>query len=376
MEKRPLTKRENARLEAMNKQLWPAKLRYIDPGSFQFDYRRDGKVKRKVISHNMEEAYERALVMRKELDDLPVITMRRMTLEQWYDDWAEKRFPKMSPTTAENYRQYWKRMPDTLKVFIMDKLSAERISNELESIDKPSMKEHVAVFLSTLLNQAEKAGHLMKSPWKASHTIRPKPNPIVPIKSVMEVIKLATPFSQPGLALAAFCGLRRGEIMALNIGDIDLARRQVYVTKGRVRVYGKENSCDAGKSTKTDRSRFIPLPSIAIPFIEPALEGKELHEKLYPIFQNNLHRTLATACKRAGVQRMTLHGLRHNCISHLVMKKNLKLAQQIAGHTRIQTTADRYTHLLPEYVQQEVEAVFTVEEKQSDDDATDTESSD
>ncbi|RJO63486.1 MAG: hypothetical protein C4523_20325 [Myxococcales bacterium] len=55
-----------------------------------------------------------------------------------------------------------------------------------------------------------------------------------------------------------------------------------------------------------------------------------------------------------------MHGLRHNCISHLVMKGDLKLAQMIAGHSRIQTTADRYTHLLPDYVQKQVEEVFTL----------------
>jgi len=42
------------------------------------------------------------------------------------------------------------------------------------------------------------------------------------------------------------------------------------------------------------------------------------------------------------------------------MKGDLKPAQMIAGHTRIQMTTDRYTHLLPDYVQRQVEEVFTL----------------
>jgi len=49
------------------------------------------------------------------------------------------------------------------------------------------------------------------------------------------------------------------------------------------------------------------------------------------------------------------------------MKGNLKLAQMIAGHSRIQTTADRYTHLLPDYIQKQVEEVFALPIKKQED---------
>ncbi len=51
------------------------------------------------------------------------------------------------------------------------------------------------------------------------------------------------------------------------------------------------------------------------------------------------------------------------------MRGNLKLAQQIAGHSRIQTTADRYTHLLPDYVHRQVESVFSLPDEPEKDES-------
>ena len=76
MSQRPLTGREQARLKAMNKQLYPAHLRVLPSGAFQFDYRKDGKSIRKVVGHDLETAYERALLMRKDTDNLPVVSRR------------------------------------------------------------------------------------------------------------------------------------------------------------------------------------------------------------------------------------------------------------------------------------------------------------
>jgi hypothetical protein len=50
-----------------------------------------------------------------------------------------------------------------------------------------------------------------------------------------------------------------------------------------------------------------------------------------------------------------------------VMKGDLRLAQMIAGHSRFQTTADRYNHLLPDYVKHQVESAFSLLMESEDD---------
>jgi len=367
MATRPLTGRDEARLKAMNKLLFPAHIRVKPSGAFMFDYRKAGKYVRRVVGYELEEAYEKSLLMRREMDDLPVVSNRRINLSQWYDEWSQKRYLQLSPTTVDQYCRCWRMLSADFKKIRIEHLTADLIRKELENIERDSMREHVAVFLSVLLKNAQKDGLLAESPWKASYSLQPKAFPIVPIAKLLEIIEAATPYVKPALALAAFCGLRRGEIMALTVGDIDIKSRRVYVTKARVRVFGSENNCDEDKRTKTNRDRFIPIPSISIPFLELALNGKGIKERIYPMFYGNVRKALKTACRRTNAPELTLHGLRHNCISHLVMKGDLKLAQMIAGHSRIQTTADRYTHLLPDYVQKQVEDVFTLPIKKQED---------
>ena len=147
----PLTGREEARIKAMNRQLYPARLRVLPSGAIQFDYRKSGKVIRKVVGQDLEMAYERALIMRREADDLPVVSNRKITLAQWFDEWSPKRFAELSPTTAEGYRYCWLALPESLKNTLLEKLTNDSIQAALTTIDKPSMQGHAGAFLATLL---------------------------------------------------------------------------------------------------------------------------------------------------------------------------------------------------------------------------------
>ena len=90
-----LTPRLQSRLATMNKRLYPAKLRWReDSGKFFIAYRRKGRNVRKVLSDDLELAYEQALLIRKSLDEAPVVfptpghpgtmvrALRRRTLRQ------------------------------------------------------------------------------------------------------------------------------------------------------------------------------------------------------------------------------------------------------------------------------------------------------
>ena len=349
MTKRPLTGREESRIKAMNKQLYPARLRVLPSGAFQFDYRRDSKHIRKVVGQDLEDAYERALVMRREADKLPIITNRQFTLQQWYEAWAKKRFLELSPTTVEGYRHQWNAIPEYLKVRRIEKLTRDEIQTSLSDIDKPSMRGHAGALIATVLNAAVKAGQLSRSPWSFKDKREKKNLPILSPSELKDLIQLASPTAQVGLALAAFCGLRRAEIMGLKAEDIDFEKRLLYVHQNRVRIYG-ENGSVTIKDTKTGHHRTLPIPDIAIPFIEPAVKGRDGEEFLYLVFRNDLHTRLKTACRKTGIREMTLHDLRHMCGSNCMMQGGVAYAQAILGHTDITTTVDTYGHLTAPYL--------------------------
>src|SRR5581483_9661143 len=66
-----------------------------------------------------------------------------------------------------------------------------------------------------------------------------------------------------------------------------------------------------------------------------------------PPTPNRLQDTLDRLCARAGVPRLTVHQLRHQCASLLFAAgADVKQVQQHLGHSRASVTLDIYTHLL------------------------------
>jgi len=108
--------------------------------------------------------------------------------------------------------------------------------------------------------------------------------------------------------------------------------------------------------------RQVPIPEIAIPVLREAINGKERDDFLYPIFRNDLHTRLKTACRKANVKEITLHDLRHICGSNLMMTGGVALAQAVLGHKDITTTVDTYGHLNSVYLASQVNLSHLPEE--------------
>ncbi len=350
-----LSKRQEGRLRKMNTKLYPGKLRVLKSGSIQFDYRREGKVIRKVLGDEsaLEEVYEKALLLRKEATELPLATERDATLGQWYDHWSTERFPNLEKTTIATYTNCWKRIGQELRETRLQKMTRERIEAELEQIDAPSMREHVGVLLSIVLNAAVQAGWLSKSPFKQSFSRKKKVVEILDSQDLERVFAQASDSARPGLVLAGYCGLRREEVMGLRIEDIDLQKKLLYIRRARVRIYGKEGG-EYIKGPKNGQPRVLSIPDVAIPHLEPAVEGRPVSEFLYPKLRTDLHRRLQAACRRAGVPELDMHSLRHVCGSNLVMRGGIPAAQAVLGHTNVRTTMDTYSHLTSIYLSRQM----------------------
>ena len=57
------------------------------------------------------------------------------------------------------------------------------------------------------------------------------------------------------------------------------------------------------------------------------------------------------ACKKAGLEGVSVHSLRHTFASHLIMAGvPIKTGQVLLGHKSIGTTLDIYGHLSPEHI--------------------------
>jgi integrase len=163
---------------------------------------------------------------------------------------------------------------------------------------------------------------------------------------------------------AVRAGLRRGELVALQWGDVQFGRdesdtnRFILVQHNYVRR--EETTTKSKKSRRVDlsrelRNRLIELRDKRL--LEAYLEGKNdiLDELVFPspdgsiLDPDNLyHRYFLPVLTKAGIRKIRLHDLRHTFGSLLIQNgASLVYVKEQMGHSSIQVTVDIYGHLIP-----------------------------
>lgn len=151
-----------------------------------------------------------------------------------------------------------------------------------------------------------------------------------------------------------YTGIRRGEALALTVGDIDLTRHEVAISKNLV---SSTNRISEDTKTKAGH-RVIPLPQVFFDHNESYLRSRHPSE---PILMSSVYKPISTGTFWKHWQRIstaifndqvpedfTPHLFRHNYASELyasgLMKEDIKAAQYLLGHDDVKTTMDVYTH--------------------------------
>jgi integrase len=150
-------------------------------------------------------------------------------------------------------------------------------------------------------------------------------------------------------ATAMYAGLRRGELQALDVGDLDLAVGVIRVRHGWDRKAGRiETKSGAGR-------RLVP---VAAALRDELLEHKlRLGRERGLIFGRTLEtpftpdvpsRRAKRAWEAAGLVPIGLHECRHTFASLMIAAGvNAKALSTFMGHSSVTITLDRYGHLMP-----------------------------
>ena len=146
--------------------------------------------------------------------------------------------------------------------------------------------------------------------------------------------------------VAAYTGLRRGELVALRWRDVDFQRRKLVVRRA---VSGAVEA----SSTKSRRAREVPLADQAAGALARLSQRGDFTSCDDYVFCNRLGRRLdGSALRRrverardaAGLRPLRFHDLRHTYGSLLVAGGvDLASVKAAMGHSRI-TTTERYLH--------------------------------
>ena len=333
----------------MNRRLQPAFIEFRrDTGKFQFVLSRRGKRTRETLSDDLELSYEAALLRReKYLSGEPLISNRSVTLESWYEHYKPKRKKTLAHTTWDIEKYYWAGLSDDIRRTPLNQLTQEIIEAELDEIEALSQRDHTAVFVRTILNAAVKEGVLGKSPFRYSRKKTKKRVPTLSTDQLVLLCQAVPDEARPATLLAAFCALRRGEIMALQYKDINLsnASMQVTVHKAKVAVAGAQHIVEP----KAGSARIVPIlpdvPATIVAMMHEAFDNGNPEDFIYPDFKPKLNNVIRRTCEREALPLIGLHDLRHVCGTHWVINHGMAFASAALGHGSIQMTIDVYADL-------------------------------
>lgn len=144
-------------------------------------------------------------------------------------------------------------------------------------------------------------------------------------------------------------GIRIGELLALNVADVDFEKRTISITKSYQRMSGR----DVITEPKTPKSkRVIAIPQFLVVDLQDYVNSMywvQGEDRLFPITKYYLEHEMQRGIKESGVKRIRIHDLRHSHASLLVEMgfSPLEIANRL-GHEKIETTLNTYSHLYPD----------------------------
>jgi integrase len=154
--------------------------------------------------------------------------------------------------------------------------------------------------------------------------------------------------------LAALGGFRRGELLGLQITDVNLDEGVVQVRHNLVAVKGRGLILGEPKSDASRRP--VVLPEFALNALKYHMANHKGNSEYVfstgngtPFSPRNMIRHFKSYLNKAGLPPETrIHDLRHAFISWLLAKGTPpKDVQMIAGHSSFSVTMDIYGHLMP-----------------------------
>jgi integrase len=317
----------------------------------------------------------------------------KTTLAQFLDRWLDDVKSRVSPRTHERYCEIVrKNIVPALGTVFLTKLRPAQISAVYSRAltsgrrdGKGGLAPTTVVYMHRLIKQA--LGQAVRWELLARNAADAVDPPKVErgtltTYDMTQTVKLLEELRESRLRLpvllGVMCGLRRGEIVALRWGHVDLAA-------GKMMVVESAEQTAAGiryKPPKSGRGRTVALSATVTAELRQhrLAQAEELlglgvrqsdttfvytrqdGEPMQPRSLSQMWSTIKTA-----LPRIRFHDLRHAHATHMLAAGvHPKVASERLGHSRVGITLDLYSHVLPgmqEDAAARVDEAFQIAEK-------------
>jgi len=323
---------------------WVIDFRFRDRTGRERRYRRDAKLQ--------TAAGARAEAERLYMQALQTGSVSAAEEEQTFGAFVEGTFrrlylPRYRPATRGRYEAL-------LKQGVLDAFGAMRLSDvgtmairgfAARLCERKVQPRGPVNFVRTVLRAAVEAGALANVPVFPPVPRQGRKLPDAPSEEEVRAMLLhARGWLRTAIALAAYAGLRMGEVRALEVRDVEL------VEGGRRILVRRALSEDEVLPPKSGHERVVPLvPELAEVVREAMRDKLPTARVVLNAYGRTPGRThvlgaLKELQRRKGLRERSFHSLRHFFCSRLVsLGVGAEAVRLLAGHSNLATT-QRYVH--------------------------------
>lgn len=289
----------------------------------------------------------------QEIAGAPTVSPRpTITLQEYGAAWLAR--ADLRPTTRRKYSQLWPAIDAGLGKHRLAEITPQQVSDWYHTVYEghPSSRAHAYGLLRTMLNAAVAESVIENNPCRIRGAAgRTREREIIVISPAQIAdLEAGMPARLAAMVtLAAWCGLRFGEIAELRRGDVDLTAGTVSVTRSVTR--GTDGMVVGPTKTRSGR-RVVAIPPHVLSRIRAHLEQHVASTDPALLFPrtprgtahldhgSSFIRPWTQARAVAGLPHLRFHDLRHTALTMAAQAgaTTAELARR-AGHSSLASVA-------------------------------------
>lgn len=264
---------------------------------------------------------------------------KRITFQKASTDYIESKKNVLSPRTIKEYQEIPARLSESFNNAKIDAITQMDIQQEINRLAKDKAAKTVRNYhgFITAVLRYYRPDIVIRTTLPQKKKVEPYIPTDEEVKKVLAYIKEHHPNYYVCVKLATY-GLRRSEILAIDSNSVK--GNILRIDKAKVLNEAKQWVIKPTKTTESTREIRIPQE------IADSIKEKGYAFGGYP---NDIYKVIDKTCAKLGIQKFSIHKLRHYCATKLLSENvDMTTVMAIGGWQSSSVLRSHYAHAVEE----------------------------